>query len=240
MFLHRGAAFGVPLRAGTPLQPHAGTDRPAGLGGDEDLVAAEALRQFRTGVRAQIEGRGEGARQAASALRVMAAHARAQGLDDQFRRMLQREVETYGRDGVLWRHISPARVAADAREFGLDPAPGLVSPDMATRRLVLESLLTLGITPHLLTAAEHFDRAGAHLDARGTSARGQVAGGEALPGAGVREWVSRAETAMTIACFSPSAATCAFFAGIYVGARIHHADPPGVREGVRGAFQEFG
>lgn len=235
MFLHRGAALGVPIlvAGAVPRQPRA--DRLACAQWDEDPVVAAALRQFKAGIGAQIAGQGDGARLAASALRTMAAHGKAQRLDEQFRQALQREVHVHGEQNVLVRRGRRARVAADAREFGRDRTPDLVDPDTDARRRVLESLLSVGVTPHFLRAAELFDTVAADLDAPAGSPKVPHGDERPRPGAGLREWISHTEIAMSIASLSPSAATGAFFAGVYVGARIHQQDRFGRR-----SFQEFG
>jgi hypothetical protein len=228
MFLHTGAALAVPLIGGAL----AGRQLPApedgcGTCGD-DPVTAEALRQFRAGVRAQKAGKGEGARQAAAALRVIVANGKARNLDEEFRRALQREASIYGHDNILTRGVDAKTFDGHAREFGFTPAdlrsldlPASAPVDLDRGRRILDRLLADGITPFLEYAAHAFDAVGGALDARSSFRRVQTKEQQQAYCQGLKDWMSTAEVLMVLGCLL-GPVSCAYWTGVYLGARAHY------------------
>jgi hypothetical protein len=82
----------------------------------QDLVHDELIRQLKAGVRGLQGARpGEAARSVAATLRLLAAHYRATGVDEQFKTALRKAIARDGRDAVLRRDMAPAMFAAEAR-----------------------------------------------------------------------------------------------------------------------------
>ena len=189
----------------------------------DDPVAAEAMRQLALAIRGLAEApRGEHARQAAAALRVLAANGKAKNLDARLRSALQTEVRTYGRQNVLHRELDPGQFRAAAREFGVAP-PELLGVDARRRGKALDLLLAAGVTPVIADAANFFDRSGAHLDAQYANIRpAQTTKEEQQYCAGLRDYVSNLEGIMLVTCVLAPGAACAFAVGAYIGARIYY------------------
>lgn len=225
MFLHAaGAALSVPVIGSVLTYPEFGRVEAACGSCGDDPVSAEALRQFKAAIRGLIKSaKGEHGRQAAAALRVMATNGKARNLDAEFRRAVKRELKTYGRDNVLMRPFDREQFAATAREFGVDPPPELVAtPTLAERRQGLDALLNEGVTVHMERAAELFAAIGAQLDARGPVQRVQTKEQQIQMCRDLQTYISTAEGAMIIACVLGGPLACAYFSGVYLGARIYY------------------
>jgi len=225
MFLHAaGAALAVPVIGSVLTRPDYGRVEAACPSCGDDPVSVEALRQFRAAIRGLSKSaRGEHARQAAGALRVLAANGKARNLDAEFRRAADREVKTYGRDNVLMRPFDREQFAATAREFGVVPAPDVrMNVDLAERRQVLDILLTAGVTVHIERAAAFFEAAGAQLDTKGPVQRVQTKEEQIAMCKDLQTFINTAEGAMIVACVIGGALACAYFSGVYLGAKIYY------------------
>jgi hypothetical protein len=225
IFLHAaGTALAVPVIGSVLTHPDLGRVEAACPGCGDDPVSAEALHQFKAAIRALSKSaKGEHARQAAAALRVIAANGRAHKLDAEFRRAVEREVKTYGRDNVLLRPFDRQQFAANAREFGVVPAPELrIDVSLAERRQTLDALLAAGVTAHIEGAAAFFEAAGAELDAKGPLQRVQTKEEQIQMCRDLQTFINTAEGAMVIACVIGGPLSCAYFSGVYLGAKIYY------------------
>ena len=226
MFLHAaGAALSVPVIGSVLSYPDfGGVEAACGSCGD-DPVSAEALRQFKAAIRGLTKsGKGEHGRQAAAALRVMAANGKARNLDAEFRRAARRELKTYGRDNVLLRPFDREQFAATAREFGVDPPPEIsTSGTLAERQKALDALLAAGLTPHMDRAADLFEAMAAQIDARGPVLRVQTKEQQIQICKDLQTFISTAEGFMVVACLLFSTIACAYYSGVYLGAKIYYA-----------------
>jgi hypothetical protein len=223
MFVQAGAAFALPVVGGVLLTRERGIVAAACTTCADDPVSAEAMRQFKAAIRALGKSaKGEHARQAAAALRVMAVNARARNLDAEFKRSAQREVSTYGRDNVLMRPFDREQFVATAREFGIVPAPELREIPLAERRQALDTLLSTGVTPHLDRAAAFFEAAGADIDRRGPVRHVQTKEEQIAICRNLQTYVSTAEGLAIIACVLWGPVACAYFSGAYLGAKLYY------------------
>lgn len=224
LFLHTGAALAVPImgealiRRQTTAPPAPCTECP------DDPVSVEALRQWKASIRSLVtSAKGEHARQAGAALRILAANAAARNVDGDLRGTIGREVRTYGRDNVLMRPFDRNRFARTAAEFGVSPAPELLTaPTLDQKRRALDSLASRGAAAHLQHAAEFFDAAAARLDARGPLRSVQTKEDEIAYCKGAQNFVFSAEVMMITACLVGGPIACAYFSGVYVGARYYY------------------
>jgi hypothetical protein len=225
MFLHAaGAALSVPVIGSVLTYPDFGRAEAACGSCGDDPVSAEALRQFKAAIRGLTKSaNGEHGRQAASALRVLATNGKARNLDAEFRRAVTRELTTYGRDNVLMRPFDREQFAATGREFGVDPAPELATTStLAERREALDALLKEGVTAHMERSAELFAAIGAQLDARGPVQRIQTKEQQIQMCRDLQTYISTAEGAMIVACLLGGPLACAYFSGVYLGAKIYY------------------
>jgi hypothetical protein len=225
MFLHAaGAALSVPVIGSVLTYPDYGRVEAACGSCGNDPVSAEALRQFKAAIQGLVKSaKGEHARQAAAALRVLATNGKARKLDDEFRRAVTRELKTYGRDNVLLRPFDREQFAATAREFGVDPAPELsTTMTLADRRRALDGLLAAGVTVHMERSAELFASMGATLDARGPVQRVQTKDDQIRMCRDLQTYINTAEGFMIIACLFGGPIACAYFSGAYLGAKIYY------------------
>jgi hypothetical protein len=223
MFLQAGATLALPVIGGVLLTRERGIVEAACTTCADDPVSAETLRQFKEAIRALTKSaKGEHARRAASALRVMAVNGRTRKLDAEFRRAVDREVKTYGRDNVLMRPFDREQFAATAREFGIVPAPEVRTTTLAERREALDGLLSSGITAHMERTAEFFEAAGAHLDTRGPVQRAQTKDEWIRICRDLQIYISTAEAAMIVACLLGGPLPCAYFSGAYLGAKLYY------------------
>ena len=224
MFLQVGAALAVPAVGAALMGRPRGVVEAACAACSDDPVAAEAMRQFKAAIRALGKThRGEHARQAGAALRLLAAHSRARNLDAEFRQTVAREAQTYGRDNVLMRPFDYEQFAGTAREFGVSPAPELLrNPTLAERRQALDLLLTDGIAAQAERAARLFERIAVELDARGPMHLVQTKEEQIAFCRGLKDQVFQAEVLMIAACLFAGTIACAFFSGYYVGIRYYY------------------
>jgi hypothetical protein len=224
IFLHAaGAALTVPVVGGVLTTRNSATVEAACPSCGDDPVSAEALRQFKAAVRALTRtAKGEHARRAAAALRVMAVNGRARNIDAEFRRAVDQEVRTYGRDNVLMRPLDREQFTAIARDFGVVPAPELSTTTLAERRQSLDRLVTSGIAGHLEQAVAFFEAAGADLDAKGPLQRVQTKEQQIQMCRDLQTFINTAEGAMIVACLVGGVIACAYFSGVYLGAKIYY------------------
>lgn len=225
IFLHAaGAALSVPVIGSVLTYPDFGQLEAACRSCGDDPVAAETLRQFKAAIRGLTKSaKGEHGRQAASALRVMAANGKARNVDAEFRRAVTRELKTYGRDNVLMRPFDRDQFAATAREFGVAPAPDiLTNATLTERRHALDALLAAGVTVHMERAADLFAAIGAELDARGPVQRVQTKEQQIQICRDLQTFIATAEGFMIVACVIGNVLACAYFSGVYLGARIYY------------------
>jgi len=223
MFVQAGAALALPAIGGVLLTRDRGIAAAACTTCADDPVSAEAMRQFKAAIRAfKRSAKGEHARRAGAALRVVAANARERNLDADFRRAAQREVNTYGRDNVLTRPFDRERFAAIAREFGVTPAPEVRMTTLAERAQALDELLSTGIAAYMERGAEFFEAAGAQLDARGPVQQVQTKEEQIAMCRNLQNYVFSTEVAMILACLLGGPFACAFATGVYLGAKIHY------------------
>lgn len=223
MFLQTGAALAVPVVGGVLIGRPRDSVQTTCTTCTDDPVSAETMRQFKAAIRALAKSsKGEHARQAAAALRVLAANNRSRNLDAEFRRAVEREVTTYGRDNVLMRPFDREQFAATAREFGVVPVPDVRTTTLAERRQALEALLSTDLSVQMDRAAEFFESAGARLDARGPVQRVQTKEEQIAMCRGLQNHVLVSETAMIIGCLLGGPITCAFLSGYYLGAKLYY------------------
>jgi hypothetical protein len=224
MFLQGGAALALPAIGGALLARDRTIVEAACPTCADDPVSAEALRQFKGAIRALIKSaKGEHARRAAGALRVMAANGRSRNLDAEFRRAVEREVNIYGRDNVLMRPFDREQFAAIAREFGVVPAPELWKDhSVAERQHALDTLLAAGVVAHMDRAAAFFESAGAELDVRAPMRRVQTKEEQIAACRGLKDLMFQSEIMMITACLFAGPISCAYFTGVYVGVRYYY------------------
>ena len=222
-FLQAGAALAVPVVGATLIGRPRSIAEAACTTCTDDPVAAETMRQFKAAIRGLAKSsKGEHARQAAASLRVMAANSRSRHLDAEFRRAVEREVTTYGRDNVLMRPFDREQFVATARDFGVVPAPDVRTTTLAERRQALEALLSADLSAQMDRAAEFFEAAGARLDSRGPVQRVQTKEEQIAMCRGLQNHVLVSETAMIIGCLLGGPLTCAFLSGYYLGAKLYY------------------
>lgn len=224
MFLQAGAALALPAIGGALLARPRGVVEAACATCADDPVAAEAMRQFRAAIRALTKAaKGEHARRAAGALRILAVNGRAKNLDAEFRAHAARELDTYGRDNVLLRPFDHEQFTALAREFGVTPAPALRSTlTLAERRQALDALLTDGVVAHIDRAAAFFEAAGSDLDARAPLRRVQTREEWIAICRDLQSLISISEATMIVACLLSGPVACAFFSGYYLGVKLYY------------------
>jgi hypothetical protein len=141
---------------------------PLAAAGRQDLVHDELIRQLKEGVRAMRGSRpGEAARGVAATLRLLAAHYRGNGLDEQFKSRLRAAIARDGRDAVLRWEMDPAMFAAEARDFGVTVPVPREPFALAQRERALDDMLKNGCTAALLAAAGEISRRASQLDRMG-------------------------------------------------------------------------
>jgi hypothetical protein len=225
MFLHAaGAALSVPVIGSVLSYPDYGRVEAACGSCGDDPVSAEALRQFKAAIRGLTKsGKGEHGRQAAAALRVLAAHGKARNLDAEFRTSVRRELKTYGVDNVLLRPFDREQFTATAREFGVEQPPQLTTnATLAERRQSLNALLATGVVAHMERSADLFAAIGAHLDKRGPVQQVQTKEQQIQMCRDLQTYISTAEGLMIVACLLWGPLACAYFSGAYLGAKIYY------------------
>jgi hypothetical protein len=187
---------------------------PVAAAAAQGLVHDELIRQLKEGVRGLQGARpGEAARSVAATLRVLAAHYRATGVDEQFKTGLRKKIAREGRDAALRWEMDPAMFAAEARNFGVTvPREPF---NLAERERALEATLARGATPALLAAAADLERRAPQLDRMGSIpvARRQDACYTA------QGWSYMLEFAALTSCML-NPILCAGFGGAYFGYKI--------------------
>jgi hypothetical protein len=162
--LGAGAAIGSTLSFPSIGVPLAAAGRP-------DLVHDELIRQLKHAVGAMGGARpGEAARGAAGTLRLLAAHYRATGVDDQLRTRLRAAVGREGRNTVLQWEVDATALSAQARRFGITVPLPREAFDLTARERALAGALTHGCTPALLATAAELTRLAPDLERRGVTA----------------------------------------------------------------------
>ena len=189
---------------------------PLTAAGRQDPVHEELIRQLKDGVRGLQGARpGEAARSVAATLRVLTAHYRAIGADEQFKTGLRTAIAREGRDAVLRWEMDAATLAAEARNFGVTVPVPREPFNLAERERALEAMLAGGATSALLSAAAHIERMAPQLDRMGSLpvARRQSACYTA------NGWAFSLELlALTSCLINPI--LCAGFGGAYFGYKI--------------------
>jgi hypothetical protein len=163
MFLRTaGASLVVPL-VGVDLA-HAQTTQRKG----SDPLLVELLRQSKVAAAKAARGAatGESTRQAANALRLLAAHGATIGADAFVGKALRDAVAREGRTGVLTRRTDASALAAKLQiDLG---SQRLIAPadDYATRAAALDAVLKNGACQTWLVVAQSLDELAAKLDAQ--------------------------------------------------------------------------
>jgi hypothetical protein len=187
---------------------------PLAAAGRADLVHDELIRQLNEGVRGMSGVRpGEAARSVAATLRVLAAHYRASGVDDNVKKRLRAAIAREGRDGVLRWEVDQSMRGAEARNFGVTVPLPREPFNIAERERALEAMLKTGCTPALLAAAAELTRMAPQLDRLPMSsvARRQCSGAQGM--AYSLEFVALASCLL-------NPILCAGFGGAYFGLKL--------------------
>jgi hypothetical protein len=165
MFLRTASAsLVVPLVGGDLALAQAQKVQKAG----SDPLLAELLRQSKAAAAKAARGTatGESTRQAANALRLLAAHGKTTGADAFVGKALRDAIARDGRAGVLTKRTDAAALAAKL-EIDLDPQRFIASADdYATRAAALDAVLKNGACQTWLTVAASLDELAAKLDAQ--------------------------------------------------------------------------
>jgi hypothetical protein len=207
MTLGAGAAIGTTLSF-----PSGGV--PLAAAGRQNLVHDELVRQLKQGVEGLRGARpGEAARSVAGTLRVLAAHYKATGVDDQFKTGLRKAIARDGREAVLRWESEASMFAAESRRFGVTVPLPREPFNLAERERALDAVLKQGATPALLVAAAELTRLAPQLDRMGTSpiARRQCAGATGM--AYSLEFIALASCLV-------NPILCAGFGGAYFGLKL--------------------
>ena len=214
-FLRSAVTLGAGTAIGATMSfPSMGVPVAAAAG--QSLVHDELIRQLKEAVRGLQGARpGEAARSLAGTLRLLAAHYRATGVDEQFKTALRKAIARDGRDAVLRREMDAATFAAEARNFGVTVPVPRDPFNLAERERALEEMLARGATPALLSAAADLERMAHQLDRMGSIpvARRQGACYTAQGWAFGLEMV-----ALTSCLLNPI--LCAGFGGAYFGYKL--------------------
>ena len=143
---------------------------PVAAAAGRDPVHDELIRQLKEGVGGLQGARpGEAARSVAATLRLLAAHYRAIGADEQFKTGLRKAIARDGRDAVLRWEMDPAMLVAEARNFGVTVPVPREPFNLAERERALDGMLKNGGTPALLAVAAEISRRASHLDRAGVT-----------------------------------------------------------------------
>ena len=138
-----------------------------------DPIAQELLRQMKAAMQLLKDGKGEGARQFASALRLVAVQASTR--DNQLRAQLREAVNVKGRASLVYAAPSHTEMKRLAAEWGVgDQAAAFHAThasDPFRREQALDMLLKEGLAPSLRRAAEDLNECGAWLDKRAATIR---------------------------------------------------------------------
>ena len=190
---------------------------PLTAAGRQDLVHDELIRQLKEGVHGLQGARpGEAARSVAATLRVLTAHYRAIGADEQFKTGLRTAIAREGRDAVLRWEMDAATLAAEARNFGVTVPVPREPFNLAERERALEAMLAGGATSALLSAATHLERVAPQLDRMGSLPVARRQSGACYTANG---WAFSLEMlALTSCLINPI--LCAGFGGAYFGYKI--------------------
>lgn len=123
--------------------------------------------EINNAVRELIRHPGPGGRRFAGALRLHAAHFRAQGGDERTAEYFASMVRTQGRDSVLMSEPDLATVRAQARQLGIDNyTPSPIDP--VVNAAVLNGLLAGQYSTFLGKAAARVDEASTRFERRNT------------------------------------------------------------------------
>jgi len=152
-----GGAVTVPL---SPLA-FAQKQQPA-----NDPVADELLAQMDRNLEALAkQPRGEHLRGFAAALRVLAAHEAASGMDAQFRAALRRKVQREGANATVLQEPNWPEVEGVARKYGVTITRAPL--DFEARQRVLAAVQTGGLAAEWRRVAGLLDQMATDFDARG-------------------------------------------------------------------------
>ena len=166
-------------------------------------VTQELLRQLRSGLEKLKEGKGEGARQLASTLRIYGATLKE--TEPARLAAIQQQLKARGRAGLLY--LPPRHNQAEVERLGkaigfpMHLLPPHGAGDLAKREEVLNIILNDGGLPTIFArAAEELDKAGAVMDERGGGIRlAQLSDNDSCA-SGACGLADAAEEAMTLYC----------------------------------------
>lgn len=185
-----------------------------------NALAGAINQEIREGVREMTRRPGPGARRFAGGLRVFAANAQAQGLDEKVAEYYGNLVQQQGRDALVFSEPNWAAVADEARLLGIDRfTPPTFDPKL--RAESVDAMLAGQFTSVLAQAATQLEAMSLRMDRRGVPGiRGVVFGGAAC--IRTMEMENWASTAMKITCaatglFFIEAPICAEATGIFLG-----------------------
>jgi hypothetical protein len=127
----------------------------------------ELRRQLKAAIGKINNGKGEGARQAASVVRMWAASLN--GMDFDLRPVIKQK----GRNFLLYTATNHAEMQKLAEELGfpLQLLPPHAAPDPNRRERALRTILAEGFFPTIERAAQELEAKGEELDRRGASIR---------------------------------------------------------------------
>lgn len=138
-----------------------------GQSAPNDPLGPVIADELENSVRELIRHPGPGGRRFAGALRVHAAHFRAQGGDDKLAEHFAAMVRTQGRDSVLMLEPDMAAVRSAARRLGIEHyTPSPIDP--AVNAAALTGLLAGQYSKFIERSADKMDEASAKLEARNT------------------------------------------------------------------------
>lgn len=138
-----------------------------GVPAQDNLLGPVIADEITKSVRELTRHPGPGARRFAGALRLHAAHARAQGVDEWMAEDFASQVRAQGRDSVLMLEPDLAVVRAQARQLGIEhytPSP----IDSVANVAVLNGLLAGQYSNFLRKAASRLDEASTRFETRNT------------------------------------------------------------------------
>jgi hypothetical protein len=131
-------------------------------------VEQELVDQLGASLRGMRGARpGESTRQLASTLRFAAAHFKEKRIDADLKDFLRSTIRDEGRESLLRRQVDKRMLAAELQKLGVTAPLDLGPVDYAMREKALDVLLTTGLTPLMMQAADTLDRRSEALDRRG-------------------------------------------------------------------------
>ena len=137
-----------------------------------DPLTRELRRQLREAMAKLNDGKGEGARQGASTLRLWAATLNGAG-ERQFDASIRQAIRQKGRTFLLYAPTNHAEMQKLAQEIGfpLHLLPPHEAPNPTRREQALRVILEEGLLPGIERAAQELEEKGEELDRRGAAIR---------------------------------------------------------------------